>query len=181
MAKTKARKTAQKTTKPAARKAAPRKTARRKPAVPKPRALTPYLGVNDGAAAIAWYKDVFGAKPLGDVQPGPGGKVMHAALMIGDSQLFLSDIFPGADLVDPTRAGPSVNLHYTRPNADDVWKRAVAKGAKVTMPFEDMFWGDKYGRMVDPFGHSWAIARKSKLSKAQLADLREKAMREFQG
>lgn len=179
MAKTKARKSAKKTTRPTARRTAPKKAASRKAAPPKPRALTPYLAVNDAAGALAWYKEVFGAKTLGDVQQGPGGKIMHAALMIGDSQLFLSDIFPGADVVDPARAGASVNLHYYRPNASHVWERAIAKGAKVTMPFEDTFWGDTYGRLRDPFGHSWAIARKSQLSKAELAKLREKAMREF--
>lgn len=175
---------------PARRKtrSAPKKTARRAlakkagraPTTPKPQTVTPYLAVNDAKAALEWYKEVFGAKVFSN-QPGPGGKIMHAALLIGGSQVFLSDIFPGSDLVDATRAGPSVNLHYWRPNAGHVWERAVEKGAKVTMPFADQFWGDVYGRFVDPFGHSWAISRKSTLPKKDLAALREKQMKEWSG
>ena len=152
----------------------------RKPAVaPRPRALTPYLAVNDATRAIDWYKTVFGAKVEGDVQPGPGGMVMHAALRIGDSQLFLSDIFPGSDLVDATRAGASVTMHYYRPNAGHVWERAVSNGAKVTMPFADQFWGDMYGKLLDPFGHSWSISCKSKLNKAQLEKLLVEAIKQM--
>ncbi|HLE98218.1 MAG TPA: glyoxalase/bleomycin resistance/extradiol dioxygenase family protein [Candidatus Thermoplasmatota archaeon] len=165
----------------APKRTAPRRAAKtRAPAAPKPQAVTPYLAVNDAAAAIQWYKDVFGAKVFSN-QPAPGGKIMHAGLVIGGSHVLLSDIFPGSDLVDATRTGPSVNLHYYRPNAGHVWERAVEEGAKVTMPFVDQFWGDVYGRIIDPFGHSWAISCKSKLSKAELAKLREKQMKEWSG
>lgn len=174
-----------KTVRPRARKTAAKKTATRKAATPAappaPRALTPYLAVGNATEAIAWYKDVFGAKTVGEIVPTPGGKVMHARLRIGDSDLFVSDIFPGSEMVDPSRMGPSVNLHYYRPNAGHVWERAVAKGAKVVMPFEDQFWGDVYGKIIDPFGHSWAIARKSRLSKKELEALRVKAMAQFPG
>ena len=146
------------------------------PAAPRLPAVSPYLAVGDAAGAIAWYKEVFGAKAVGETMLGPGGKVLHAMLDIGGSYVMLSDIFPQADLVDPTRAGASVNLHYFRPNAGHVWERAVAKGAKVTMPFTDQFWGDRYGRIIDPYGHSWSIARKSPLSKKELEALRAKAM-----
>lgn len=168
------RKGSRKTTKTAKR------AARRAPAVPKPQTLTPYLAVNDAAKAVAWYKEVFGGKVV-TTQPGAGGKLMHAHLTIGSSQLYLSDIFPGSDMQDPARVGTSVNLHYHAPNAGHVWERAVAKGAKVTMPFEDTFWGDRYGRIVDPFGHSWAISRKSPLSKKELDALRAKAMAQMGG
>lgn len=142
--------------------------------------LTPYLAVNDAKGAIAWYGKVFGAKPFGgDPMPGPGGKIMHAQLKIGDSLLFVSDIFPQSDLVDATRAGASVNLNYFRRDADKVWARAIENGAKVTMPFADQFWGDQYGRIVDPYGHSWAISKKSKLSKKELAALQEQAMKQM--
>lgn len=163
----------------AAKTAKKARTAAKKPAEVRPGALTPYLAVNDANGAIAWYKDVFGAKQAGDIMPGPGGKVMHAQLKIGDSLLYLSDIFPDSDMVDPTRAGPSVNLHYYRPNAGHVWERAVEKGAKVTMPFAEMFWGDTYGKIIDPYGHSWAISRKSKLSKKELEALRATQLAQF--
>lgn len=145
------------------------------------RALTPYLSVGDAGAAIAWYRKVFGAKLPVEPMRAPDGKVLHAALLVGDSLLYLSDIFPGADVVDPARVGASVTLTYDRPNAGHVWARAVENGAKVTMPFEDRFWGDVYGKIIDPFGHSWALARRSKLGKKELAALREKAMAQFAG
>ena len=164
-----AKKAARATGKKTARKAAAPAT------TPQPRTVTPYLAVNDAARALDWYKTVFGAKET-NRQPGPGGKVMHAALRIGDSEVYLSDIFPGSDMQDATRTGPSVNLHVASRNIDKWWGNAVANGAKVTMPIEDMFWGDRYGRLVDPFGHSWALSWKSKLSKAELEKKREAAM-----
>lgn len=166
------------------------RTAARTPAKPKKgtyeetasqmQAITPYLAVNDAKAAIEWYKKVFGAKLFGgDPMLTPDGKIMHAQLKISDSLIFVSDIMPQSDMVDATRAGPSVNLNYFRPNAGHVWERAVENGAKVTMPFADQFWGDQYGRIIDPFGHSWAISRKSKLSKKELAALQEQAMKQM--
>lgn len=137
--------------------------------------VTPYLAVGDASAALDWYKKVFGAKEW-DRMPGPNGKIMHSTIEIGDSMLFVSDIFPQSDMVDPSRAGASVNLHYYRKDADKVWDRALANGAKVTMPFADQFWGDQYGKVLDPFGHSWAISRQSKLSEKELNKLREQAM-----
>ena len=175
-----AKKSIRKATKKVATKAKKTATkAKRAVAPPKPRAITPYLAVGNAAEAIAWYRKVFGATQAMSPQVGPGGKIMHAHLRIADSDLFLSDIFPGADLVDPARVGASVNLHYYRPNAGHVWERAVANGAKVTMPFADQFWGDTYGKLVDPFGHNWAIARKSSLSKKELEALRVKQMAAF--
>jgi len=139
--------------------------------------LTPYLALHDAKSAIEWYGKVFGAKLFGgEPMPGPGGKIMHAQLKVGSSLFFVSDIFPESDMVDASRAGASVNLNIFHKDADKMWERAVANGAKVTMPFSDQFWGDKYGRIIDPFGHSWAITRRSKLSKKQLEDLRVKAM-----
>ena len=174
-----ARSTAKRTVKKTARTSA-RKTAARRPAAaaqPRPRTLTPYLAVNDAAAAIEFYKKAFGAKELSR-QPA-GDKIMHAALQIGDSPFFLSDIFPDSDLSDPTRVGASVNLHLDLKDADKLWKTAVANGAKVSMPLDDMFWGQRYGKLVDPFGHNWALAARSKLSKAELEKKREQAMRQF--
>lgn len=140
--------------------------------------VTPYLAVNDARGAIAWYKDVFNAKVIGDIAPA-GDKVMHATLKIGDSLVMMSDIFPGTDMVDAARAGASVNLAYYKADADKIWDRLVAKGAKVTMPYDDQFWGDKFGKVLDPFGHSWSVSRKSKLSKTELEALRVAAMKQF--
>lgn len=186
MAKSKtARRTAKaKTAKGRARttRATTRKTAAKrapKPAAaPTPRTITPYLSVNDAAGAIEWYKKTLGAKETVR-QPAPGNKIMHAHLHIGDSDLFLSDIFPGTDMVDPARAGPSTTVHLWTRNADKIWQTATANGAKVTMPIDDMFWGDRYGRFVDPYGHAWSVSWKSKLSKAELDKKREAAMKDF--
>jgi uncharacterized glyoxalase superfamily protein PhnB len=181
--KTTAKKSARKTTAKTARRA-PAKKASRKAATPRNgtvnqlRTVTPYLAVNDAAGAIAWYKKAFGAKEI-DRQPAPGNKLMHAHLKIGDSDVFLSDIFPGSDSVDPTKTGPSVNLHVWSRNVDKLWAGATANGAKVTMPIDDMFWGDRYGKLIDPYGHSWALSYRSKLSRAELEKKREEAMKSF--
>lgn len=165
-----------KTKKPAARKTPARKDPNASP--PPARTITPYLAVGDAASAINWYKNVFGAKPI-TVQPAPGNKIMHAALRIGDSELFLSDIFPGADLNDPSRVGASTSIHVWSKNAETWWQNAVRNGAKVSMPMDDQFWGDKYGKLVDPFGHSWSLGWRSKLSKAELERKRQAAMADF--
>jgi PhnB protein len=173
------KRTAKSATRKTTKAARTAKKAPKRAAEPKLAAVTPYLAIAGASRAIAWYKTVFGAKQVGEFMPGPDGTVMHAMLEIGGSHVFLSDIFPGADVQDPARVGASVTLHYYRPNAGHVWERALANGAKVTMPFEDQFWGDVYGKLVDPFGHSWAISRKSKLSKRELDALRAKAMKEW--
>lgn len=175
------RKPAKKTSRVTAKKTAARKATKpapKKRAPAAPRTLTPYLGVNDAAAAITWYKKAFNAKEESRM-PGPGNKVMHAELRIGDSLLYLSDIFPQSDMVDPSRTGPTANMHVTSRNIDKLWKNAVENGAKVTMPLADQFWGDRYGRIIDPFGHSWAFSWRSKLSKKELEALRVKAMAEM--
>lgn len=172
--KTPARKTTGKSTKKASRKAA----TPRNGTVNQLRTLTPYLAVNDAAGAIDWYKKAFSAKEI-DRQPAPGNKLMHAHLKIGDSDLFLSDIFPDSDVVDPSRAGASVTIHVWTKNVEKFWQNAVANGAKVTMPIDDMFWGDRYGQVADPFGHRWSLSYKSKLPKAVLEAKRVEAMKQF--
>lgn len=162
-----------------AKKAAPKKAAlRRAPAALPSPTLAPYLAVNDAAGALAWYAKVFGAKEEARMDA-PGGKILHARLNLGGAVFFLSDLFPGADLVDPSRAGTSVSLNVYHRDCERMWARAVENGAKVTMPLEDTFWGQRYGKLVDPFGHNWALSYKSRLSQAELAKKREAAMREF--
>lgn len=149
------------------------------PKPPKPQTVTPYLVVSNAKEALDWYKRAFGAKVFSLI-PGPDDKVMRAGLTIGGSQVLLSDVFPGSNIQPPTSlGGTSFDLHLYHRDADRLWDRAVAAGAKVAMPFEDQFWGDKYGKLADPFGHSWAISRKSKLSKAELGAKRVEAMKRF--
>lgn len=123
--------------------------------------LTPHLICRDAAQAIEFYKRAFGAVEHGRL-PGPDGKVMHAMLHIGDSALMLADEFPQSTPACPKSAqslqGSPVILHLYVENADAVADQAVKAGAKLLMPVTDMFWGDRYGRLEDPFGHQWSVA-----------------------
>lgn len=120
--------------------------------------VTPYLACADAAQAIAFYKKAFGAKELLRV-PGPGGKIGHAELRIGDSRVMLADEYREMDFLGPlSRGGSAVHLHIYMPNADKVVERAVEAGAKVVQPLEDKFYGDRTGSVQDPFGHVWHIA-----------------------
>jgi PhnB protein len=120
--------------------------------------LTPYLTVRDAPRAIEFYKQAFGAKERG-VMKDPGGKVMHAELMIGDSIVMLADEFPQMGVVSPEAIGGSASgLHIYVEDVDSAFDRAVKAGGVVEMPVMDMFWGDRYGKLKDPFGHKWSIA-----------------------
>jgi PhnB protein len=119
--------------------------------------LTPFLTVRDAVRAIEFYKAAFGAKERG-VMKGPDGKVMHAELMIGDSIIMLSDEFPDFGSVSPQAiGGSSIGLHIYLDNVDAAFDQAVKAGAQVEMPVMDQFWGDRYGKLKDPFGHKWSI------------------------
>ena len=120
--------------------------------------LTPFLTIRNAAKAIDFYKQAFGAQQRGDVAKDPSGKVMHAELKIGDSIIMLSDEFPEFGSVGPDSTGTSIGLHIYVDNVDQAFDRAVKAGAKVEMPVADQFWGDRYGRLKDPFGHKWSIA-----------------------
>ncbi len=120
--------------------------------------VTPYLAVNDAARAIDFYKRAFGAQERGRME-GPPGKIGHAELKIGDSIIMLSDEFPGAGCRAPqSLGGTTVNLFIYVKDVDAAFNQAVSAGAKVEMPVADQFWGDRYGKLTDPFGHSWALA-----------------------
>ena len=122
------------------------------------RSLTPHLVCRDAAAAIDFYGRAFGAIELFRL-PMPNGRLMHACVRIGDSQLFLFDEMPEHGAHSPqTLKGTPVTLHLQVEDADAVFARAVQAGATVGMPLADMFWGDRYGQVVDPFGHHWSIA-----------------------
>jgi uncharacterized glyoxalase superfamily protein PhnB len=137
-------------------------------------ALTPHLVVKDAAKTIEFYKRAFGAKETMRGS-GPGGKIMHAELKIGDSTLFLGDEFPDMGARSPLSIGgaPTV-LHLYVENADQVFNQAVAAGATVKMPIMDAFWGDRYGQVTDPSGHIWAIAtRKEDLTPQEIQKRQE--------
>ena len=120
--------------------------------------VTPHLICRDAASAIDFYRQAFGAVEAGRL-PGPDGKLMHAMIHIGDSAVMLVDEFPDWGALGPQSLhGSPVTLHLYVEDADRVVARAVAAGAKVTLPVADMFWGDRYGKIEDPFGHSWSIA-----------------------
>jgi uncharacterized glyoxalase superfamily protein PhnB len=121
--------------------------------------VTPHLIVRGAAEAIEFYKKAFGAVELGR-SPGPDGKsIIHAMIRIGNSLLFLNDEFPAMGCRSPVAMGGSaVTLTLYVEDVDKVFQQAVAAGAKVRMPLMDMFWGDRYGSVTDPFGHEWALA-----------------------
>lgn len=120
--------------------------------------VTPHIVVRGASEAIEFYKAAFGAKERNRMA-GPDGKLMHAEIQIGDSILMLSDEFPEMGSRSPQSLGgsPSGLMIYTK-NVDALFERATKAGAKVQMPVADMFWGDRYGKLEDPYGHSWAVA-----------------------
>jgi PhnB protein len=120
--------------------------------------VTPHLCCDGAAAAIDFYERAFGARSSGAMK-GPDGKVMHAQIRIGDSQLMLVDEYPEQGMVGPRALkGTPVVLHLYVEDCDGLFARAVGAGAKAIMPPADMFWGDRYGVLEDPFGHRWSIA-----------------------
>ncbi len=120
--------------------------------------VTPHLVCKGAAEAIEFYKKAFGATETGRL-PGQDGKLMHAAIKIGDSTVMLMDEMPEWGALGPTSLkGSPVTIHLYVEDVDAFAKRAVDAGAKITMPIDDAFWGDRYGQMVDPFGHHWSVA-----------------------
>jgi PhnB protein len=117
--------------------------------------LTPHLVVKCAAKAIKFYEKALGATELYHMDA-PGGRIGHAELQLGDSRFYIADEFPGGKLKAPKQA--SVGLHVYVADCDALFQRALAAGAKVVMPLTDMFWGDRFGQVRDPFGHVWSIA-----------------------
>jgi PhnB protein len=119
--------------------------------------VTPHLVCAGAAEAIEFYKKAFGAVEQARL-PGPQGKLMHAMIRIGDSAVMLVDEMPEWGALGPKALkGSSVTIHLYVDDADAFVARAVKAGAKVTMPVADMFWGDRYGKLEDPFGHHWSV------------------------
>jgi PhnB protein len=120
--------------------------------------LTPYLVCKGAAKAIDFYTRVFGAEEIVRM-PGPDGQIMHAEVKIGNAILMLADENKEqGHLSPPTIGGSASSVMFYTNDVDAVFNRAVAAGAKAEMPPADMFWGDRMGNLVDPFGHKWAIA-----------------------
>ncbi|CAM2191776.1 VOC family protein [Paraburkholderia sp. A1RI_3L] len=119
--------------------------------------VTPHLICEGAAEAIEFYKKAFGAVEAFRLD-GPNGKIAHACIRIGDSSVMLVDTQPGCSDSPVSLKGSPVTIHLYVEDADAVMDRAAAAGAKVTMPAADMFWGDRYGRLEDPFGHQWSVA-----------------------
>jgi PhnB protein len=120
--------------------------------------VTPHLVCAGAAAAIDFYQRAFNAVEAVRL-PGPSGKLVHAMIRIGDSPVMLVDEMPECGALGPAaRQGTSVTLHLYVEDADATFAQAIAAGAVVKMPLADMFWGDRYGLLVDPFGHQWSIA-----------------------
>jgi len=138
--------------------------------------VTPHLVCGGAATAIDFYKKAFNAIEHGRL-PDSEGRLMHAQIQIGDSVVMLVDEFPSMGALGPkARNGTSVTLHLYVDDADAWFARAVAAGATVKMPLADMFWGDRYGILEDPFGHAWSIATHIRdLTSEQIAEAAKEA------
>jgi PhnB protein len=137
--------------------------------------LSPHIFVSNAAAAIDFYKKAFNAEELTRHAAPDGKRLMHAALLINGSTLMLCDDFPeycgGKSSTPEAFGGSPVVLHLQVAEADPVYEQAVAAGATVAMPLADQFWGDRYGQIKDPFGHTWSIgARVRKVSEEELKE-----------
>lgn len=134
--------------------------------------VTPQLTVADAAAAVRFYRDVFGADELLR-NNGPDGRIMHCELLVNGGRLLLHDDYsPGRDEA-PTARGTAVTLHMYVPDVDAVYAAALAAGATEVRPPVDEFWGDRYAILRDPFGHTWSLA--TPLEELSIADIEERA------
>jgi len=161
------------------KKAKTKKIAKKAPIPPGFRSVTPYLTVNGAAAAIDWYKKALGAKEVRRDEV-PGGMIMNAQIRIGDSIVMLSDNFPGSNSKTPDVLGSSpVTIHVYANNVDKLWRQAVDAGAKVTMPIDNQFWGERYGQFTDPYGHHWSLSMQVSMSKKERDEKQKQAMAMF--
>jgi PhnB protein len=121
--------------------------------------ITPHIVVQGADRASAFYRDAFGAEEISRI-PTPDGRLMSVELRVGDGALHVADEFPEMGvLAPPTIGGTPVVLSLAATDADALFARAVAAGAEVRQPLQDMFWGDRHGQLDDPFGHRWNISQ----------------------
>lgn len=143
--------------------------------------ITPYLIVNGAAKAIDFYKAALGAVELFRM-PGPGGKIGHAELMIGNSPIMLADEHPEMGAVAPQPGvRPAVGLMVYVPDVDAQFAKAVAAGGTVLKPLQDQFYGDRSGSITDPFGHTWTIATHVEDVSSEEMDRRHKELMQKMG
>jgi PhnB protein len=135
------------------------------------RSVTPYLTITGAASAIDFYKKAFGAKEV-TRDSTPDGRIMNAILRIGDSPIMLSDNMMGLQPQDSP-----VTIHLYSKDVDRLWSQAVGAGAKVTMPLDNQFWGERYGQMVDPFGHKWSLSMRVKMTSKEKKEKMDAAMK----
>ena len=145
------------------------------------RTVTPHLVMRGAAKAIEFYKKAFGAEEIMRMPGMTEGSIGHAEIKIGDSIIMLADEWPGMALQAPEKlGGTTVSIHLYVKDCDTMFNQAVAAGAKVAMPVMDMFWGDRYGKVMDPFGHEWAIAtHKEDVSPEECARRGAEAMKQM--
>jgi len=137
--------------------------------------VTAYLTVEGGLAAMEFYKKAFGAKEIAR-RVSPNGKLIHGQLQVGDTMVFLSDVFPDSRTAAPSSIGTTtVTLHIYADNIEALWDRAVAAGAQVTEPLENQYFGERYGRLVDPFGHHWTLSMRVKMSREEMEAKQQEA------
>jgi PhnB protein len=162
---------------PRARKKSSRRKSKAVPPIPKGfHSVTPYLVVINGTEAIEFYKKAFGAKEVLRHST-PDGKILNAQLKIGDSMVLLSDEFPGSDVRSPLSIGTStVTLHIYSKDVDKLWEQATSAGARIVMPLNNQFWGERYGQLADPFGHRWSLSQQVKMSKEEMKALEKASM-----
>jgi PhnB protein len=121
--------------------------------------ITPHIVVSDAARAADWYRQILGAEERSRIEV-PGGKLMQIELWFGDSAVMLADEFPELGVLSPLSVGGTATvLHLYTNDVDALWNRAIVAGAEVWQPLQDVFWGERYGQITDPFGHRWGLAQ----------------------
>lgn len=139
--------------------------------------VTPHLVIRGASDAIDFYIKAFGATDVTRMD-GPDGKILHAEIKIGDSYVYLAEEAPGWGILSPLSLnGTAVVIHLYTEDANAWFQRALEAGATTVMPLSDMFWGDRWGKLADPFGHHWSVAQRLEiLTHDQLVERTAKAM-----
>jgi len=141
--------------------------------------LIPFLAVQGGLEALEFYKKAFGARELSR-ETTPDGRLITGRIRIGSSMLMLSDVFAGDDVIAPSSAGATtVTLQLYTKDVDRAWDRAVAAGAKVVIPLDETYWGERHGHLIDPFGHHWSLAMRVRMGREEKAKKRAEAYAGF--
>ena len=142
--------------------------------------VTPSLIVKGAAKAIEFYEKALGAEHVASMPTPDGSKIAHAEIKVGDSVLFVADEFPEMGAVSPTTLnGSTVSFYLYVDNCDEWFNRAVTAGASVAMPLADTFWGDRYGAVIDPYGHKWGFA--THISEPTAEEVNDAAKKFFTG